>query len=100
MKYFIKNYQYSLLLAITFLLPTACYAEGAGIRLNYGELDIYVYYNDNAHDKITGVDYIRKPSGLLFDLIKVIQGNKETLLNKKNSITVDIGNYNGYIMIE
>ncbi len=100
MKYFIKHCKHSLILTITFLLSAACHAEGAGIRLNYGELVIYAYYNDNAHDKITGVDYIRKPSGLLFDLIKIIQDNKETLLNNKNSINIDIGNHNGYIMVE
>jgi len=75
------------------------YAEGAGIRINYNKLKIHVEYNDNAFDKITGVEYIREPSGLLFDLIKIIQENSTIADQSNRNISVSIDNYGGSLWI-
>jgi len=75
------------------------YAEGSGIRINYNKLKIYVEYNDNAYDTITGMNYVREPSKLLFDLLTLIQKNKKALSDSKLDIFVSVGNNNNYLLI-
>jgi len=86
---------------ITFSLLLWCiatslaHAEGGGLRLTYHKLLIYVEFNDNLRakdDKITGMEYIREPSGLLFDLIQIIQTNRTKLVNVDKDIYVSVGN--------
>lgn len=81
------------------LFPTVGITGGSGIRMNFENFTIYAHYNDHADDKITGVDYIRNPDGLLFDLIKLIQDNQSIIKKSNKKISIDIGNHNKYLFI-
>jgi len=93
---------------ITFSLLLWCmaasfaHAEGGGLRLTYYKLHIYAEFNDNLRakdDRITGMGYIREPSGLLFDLIQIIQSNRTALRKIDKDIFVSVGNNNKYLRI-
>jgi len=76
-------------------LSSLTLAEGSGLNLNLGQFDIRVEFNDNvSEDEITGMEYVREPSGLLFDLISLIQSNQERVSNVNQQIYVDADNLN------
>ena len=79
------------------LFSNVSLAEGAGISLSYLGTKIDVRYNDNVNDKLTGVEYIREPSGALFDLIYLLQHSN--ILDKPKTIEVEIDNYGGSLWI-
>jgi len=74
-------------------------AEGAGLNINLSHFDLRVEYNDNVPDEITGMEYIRKPGGLLFDLIALVQANQESLTTSDKHIRVEIDSYNKYVLV-
>jgi len=77
------------------MAASLAHAEGGGLRLTYHKLHIHVEFNDNLRakdDKITGMEYIREPSGLLFDLIQIIQANRVALLKIDKDVYVSVGN--------
>jgi len=88
-----RTITFSLLLWCIFVMPA--YGEGGGLRLTYHKLRIHVEFNDNLRakdDQITGMGYIREPSGLLYDLIQIIQANHTALQNIDKNIHVSVGN--------
>jgi hypothetical protein len=90
-------------LLLTLFLSTAfannALAEGAGLNINLSNFDLRVEYNDNVTDEISGMEYIRNPDGLLFDLIVLIQTNKDFLFKSNKRIRAEIDSYNRYILI-
>lgn len=87
------------LVSINFLSSSIVHAEGAGLQVNYNNVKIRIIYNDNVNDKITGVEYIRQPSGALFDVIYLLQKNSQAIIKLKKDIQVNVDNYGGHLSV-
>ncbi|MCP4494154.1 MAG: hypothetical protein GY820_43650 [Gammaproteobacteria bacterium] len=90
---------YVVLFLVGFSFMSVIHAEGAGLQVNYNNIKIHITYNDNVEDKITGVEYIRRPSDALFDVIYLLQKNSSSIANLNKDIEVNIDNYGGNISI-
>ena len=90
----------SFYLLLLFSLPSLAFSEGSGLNVNLNQLDLRLEFNDNVmKDRITGMEYIREPSGLLFDLISLIQSNKNIVSNVDQDIYIDADNVNKSLSI-
>ena len=90
----------SFYLLLFFALPSLAFSEGSGLNVNLNQLDLRLEFNDNVmKDRITGMEYIREPSGLLFDLISLIQSNKNIVSNVDQEIYIDADNVNKSLSI-
>lgn len=87
------------LLLVAILMFGAAHAEGSGVRLNLGRFTLYVEHNDMVPDKIMGMEYLRTPDGLLFDLIGLVQDNREKLRASHKEIYAHVDGYNKYLAI-
>lgn len=94
-----KHTTFFLLLFLGTALTNNALAEGAGLNINLSNFDLRVEYNDNVPDEISGMQYIRTPDGLLFDLIALIQKNKDPLAKSNKQIRAEIDSYNRYILV-
>lgn len=82
-----------------FIFAGSASAEGAGLKINLNSTKISIIYNDNVEDKIVGMDYIRDPSELLFELIYLLNKNKKNILKFKKNIKISIDNDKGDIWV-
>lgn len=75
-------------------------SEGGGLNISLNNIDLRLEFNDNADiDNITGMEYIRQPSGALFDLISLFQKNKEKISSLNQEIFIETDNYNKMLSI-
>jgi len=84
------------------LSATIAHAEGGGLRINYNKFNLYLEFNDNVPeegDKVTGMEYIREPSGILYDLISLIQANKDIIAKSDQEIYINTDNLNRSIWL-
>lgn len=86
---------------LIFLLTSQlCHAEGGGLNINLNNFNMRLEFNDNIkNDNITGMQYIREPSGLLFDLVSIIQNNSELVSKFNKDIFIEADNYNQMLTI-
>ncbi|MDH5178735.1 MAG: hypothetical protein OEZ39_15050 [Gammaproteobacteria bacterium] len=92
-----------LLTFLLFGLSSAVFAEGGGFRFNYNKFNLYLEFNDNVPEKgdeVTGMGYIRDPSGFFYDLISLIQANQETISRSKQHIYIRTDNLNQAIWLK
>lgn len=94
-----KKFIFILLITINLITSSIVYAEGAGLQVNYNNVEVSITYNDNVNDKITGVEYIREPSGALFDVIHLLQKNYKTTLTSNKNLKVNIDNHGGSLWV-
>lgn len=97
------------LVALLFILlmgfgvsPTT-YAEGGGFRFAYNDFTLYLEFNDNVPeegDEVTGMGYIREPSGFFYDLLSLIQANQKIISKSKQYIYINPDNINQTIWIK
>lgn len=87
------------IIMVSLLLPACSFAEGAGLRANVKGFELYIQYNDNGRDRISGMDYVRNPGGLLFDVISLLQANANQISKTGAEYVIEIGNINKYISI-
>ena len=92
-----KNYIIIFLVAISFI--SIVHAEGAGLQVNFNKVKIQIIYNDNVDDKISGVEYIRKPSDALFDVIYLLQKNSASIAALNKDIQVNVDNHGGNLSV-
>jgi len=92
-----KNYIVAIFIVISFI--SIVHAEGAGLQINYNNVKVSIIYNDNVEDKITGVEYVRQPSGALFDVIYLLQKNSASIVTLNKDIQVNIDNYGGNLSV-
>jgi len=95
----------TLLIMILFCscLAPAVYAEGGGFRINYNDFNLYLEFNDNIsehNDAVTGMGYIREPAGIFFDILSLIQANREVIAKSRQHIVIYPDNENGSISID
>ena len=94
-----KNLFVFLLLYFT-LWSSSVLAEGGGFNVNYRDINIRVEFNDNIkNDHVSGMTYIREPSGLFYDVIYLIQTNRQFLEHIKQDVFVDADNLNNSLSI-
>ena len=94
-----KRMTFLLLLCLDMAFMNDALAEGAGLNINLSNFDLRVEYNDNVPDEISGMEYVRTPDGLLFDLVAIIQKNKDFLAKSNKHIRAEIDSYNRYILV-
>lgn len=82
-----------------FFVSAAVYAEVPGININYNEFNLRIEFNDNAEDRITGMEYVREPSGMLFDMVYLIQSNAKRAAKLESDLLVKLGNNAGSVLI-
>lgn len=88
-----------LLLYLSLFAPIVL-AEGGGLNINYKNINIRLEFNDNIkEDRVTGMQYIREPSGFLYDLIYLMQNNRPSLDNIKQDIYIEADNLNKSLSI-
>ena len=64
--------------------------------------NLYLEFNDNVPeegDEVTGMGYIREPSGILYDLISLIQANQQLISISRQDIYVMTDNIGRMIII-
>ncbi len=82
------------------LWSSLVFAEGGGLNISYNNINIRVEFNDNIDkDNVTGMEYIREPAGLLYDLIYLLQNNKQELNDIKQDVFVEADNLNKSLSI-
>lgn len=86
-------------LAAGLLFLGSAHGEGSGVRFGVKEFSLYVEYNDMVPDRIMGMEYLRNPDGLLFDLIAIVQDNKDKLEESNRAIYAHVDGYNKYLSI-
>ena len=92
-----KNHIIVFFVIISFSLTI--HAEGAGLKVNYNNVKISIVYNDNVEDNITGVEYIRHPSGALFDVVYLLQKNSRIISKLNKDIQVNVDNFGGNLSV-
>ncbi len=88
-----------LTLLLSAVFTSSALAEGSGLNINLSNFDLRVEYNDNVPDEVSGMEYVRRPDGLLFDLIALIQTKKDFLAKSDKRIRAEIDSYNRYILV-
>jgi len=89
-----------ILLLLFFFTSFPAFSEGSGLNINFNKLDLRLEFNDNGmKDQIMGMEYIREPSGLLFDLISLIQSNRKHISNIDQEIYINADNINKSLSI-
>lgn len=87
-------------LFVFFSFHSAAFGEGGGLNLTLNHIELRLEYNDNTEvDNISGMKYIREPSGALFDLISIFQKNRTEISPISQHIHIDTDNYNKALSI-